>query len=255
VIYNAVDANVYSPALRAHRGAVRERHGISEAAVLFLLVGSGFRRKGLPAVLAALARLPAAAHLLVVGEDRRLETFKTMAREHGVRERVTFAGLAPDSALCYGAADAFVLPTLYDSFPDAAMEALAAGLPVVTSTMSGAAELVTEHAAGLVCAARDAEALAGHLETLLDPGVRAGMAERARAAVLPLSPAAMTLKLVLLYKELLEASVAHRAAARAAQAAPAAPAAEAAPLHGEDGLESETLPSGQVPPRPHSPPR
>jgi UDP-glucose:(heptosyl)LPS alpha-1,3-glucosyltransferase len=260
VIYNAVDADVYSPSLRAHRGALRQRYRIPEDAVLFLLVGSGFGRKGLPAALAALARLPAPAHLLVVGEDRRLETFKTLAREHGVRERVTFAGLAPDVALCYGAADAFVLPTLYDSFPDAAMEALAAGLPVVTSTMSGAAELVTEHDAGFVCAARDSEALAGHLKALLDPGVRAGMSERARAAVLPLSPAAMTLKLVLLYKELLEASVAHRIAARA-QAAPAAAAAaaspvvEAAPLHGEDGLESETLPSAQVPPHPEPPPR
>jgi UDP-glucose:(heptosyl)LPS alpha-1,3-glucosyltransferase len=265
VIYNAVDANVYSPALRAQRGMLRERLRIPEEAVLFLLVGSGFRRKGVPAALAALARLPVPAHLLVVGDDRRLETFKTLAHEHGVRERVTFAGLQADVAPFYGAADAFVLPAIYDSFPDAAMEALAAGLPVVTSTMSGAAELVTEHDAGFVCAARDTAALAGHLERLLDPGTRAGLSERARAAVLPLTPAAMTLKLVLIYKELLEASVARRGAARggaAASATPppvATPAAaapvEAPPLHGEDGLGSETIPSGPTPPRPDLPPR
>ena len=59
----------------------------------------------------------------------------------------------------------------------------------------------------------------------------------------------MTLKLVLLYKELLEASVAHRMAARAArdaEAASASAAQEAPPLHGEFGLDSETLPAGPI---------
>jgi UDP-glucose:(heptosyl)LPS alpha-1,3-glucosyltransferase len=266
VIYNAVDASVYSPALREHRAIVRERYRIPDDAVVYLLVGSGFRRKGVPAAIAALAQLAAPAHLLVVGDDRRLDAFKTLARDHDVRDRVTFAGFQADVAPFYGAADAFVLPTIYDSFPDAAMEALAAGLPVVTSTMSGAAELVTEYEAGFVCPSRDTVALAGHLRTLLDAGVRARLSEHARAAVLPLTPAAMTLKLVLLYKELLEASVARRGTARGATAAAAAAApvaaapaanlrAEAAPLHGEDGLESETLPSPESPSRPESPPR
>jgi UDP-glucose:(heptosyl)LPS alpha-1,3-glucosyltransferase len=251
VIYNAVDANVYSPQLREHRAAVRARYQVPEEAVLFLLVGSGFRRKGVPVALAALEKLPSHAHLMVVGEDPDLDTFKRQARDLGVRERVVFAGFQADVAPFYGASDAFVLPTLYDSFPDAAMEALASGLPVVTSTMSGAAELVREHDCGFVCASRDADALAGHLAALLDPDMRARLAVNARNAVLPLSPAAMTLKLVLLYKELLEASVAHRMAGRAASAATAAPqvaTAEAPPLHGDDGLQSETLPSGSAPP-------
>jgi hypothetical protein len=108
------------------------------------------------------------------------------------------------------------------------------------------------------------QALAAHLTLLLDAGVRAGLSERARAAVLPLSPSAMTLKLVLLYKELLEASVARRGTARGGPAAanPAAAVgtaqviapAEAAPLHGEDGLGSETLPSGHAPPPSDVPP-
>ena len=76
-------------------------------------------------------------------------------------------------------------------------------------------------------------------------GVRARQGANARNAVLPLSPAAMTLKLVLLYKELLEASVAHRAGSHAPPQAPAVAAtAEAPPLHGEFGLDSETLPHG-----------
>ena len=251
VIYSAVDANVYSPQLREHRAAVRARYQVPDDAVLFLLVGSGYRRKGLPTALAALARLPSHAHLMVVGEDHHLDTFKRQARDLGVRERVVFAGWQADAAPFYGASDAFVLPTLYDSFPDAAMEALASGLPVVTSTMSGAAELVREHDCGFVCASRDSDALAAHMTALLDAGTRARFAVSARDAVLPLSPAAMTLKLVLLYKELLEASVAHRMAARPTSAPATTPpvaAGEAPPLHGEDGLQSETLPSGHASP-------
>ena len=100
-----------------------------------------------------------------------------------MRDRVTFAGFQNDVAPFYGAADAFVLPAIYDSFPDAAMEALASGLPVVTSTMSGAAELVTENDAGFVCASRDVAALTGHMQALQDPDVRARLGANARRAV------------------------------------------------------------------------
>ena len=255
VLYNGVDSNVYAPALAVHRERIRAKYRVPADAMLFLLVGSGFTRKGVPAAVAALARLPAPAHLMVVGDDRRIDNFKRLAREHGVRERVTFTGFQTDVAPFYGAADAFVLPALYDAFPDAAMEALAAGLPVVTSHRTGAAELVTEGDAGFVCAARDPAALAAHMEALRDNDTRARLGANARRAVEPYTPAAMTLKLVLLYKELLEASVAHRLAAKEARAAKSAAPAEAAPLHGDDGLDSETLPHDPAHPRPPAPPR
>jgi len=91
-----------------------------------------------------------------------------------------------------------------------------------------------------MCDSRDVDTLAAHMKALQDAELRARLGANARNAVLPLSPAAMTLKLVLIYKELLEASVAHKLAARAA--ARSVPTAEAPPLHGEDGLDSETLP-------------
>jgi UDP-glucose:(heptosyl)LPS alpha-1,3-glucosyltransferase len=242
VLYNAIDADVYTPGLAAHRERVRARHRIAQDATVFLLVGSGYRRKGVPAALAALARLPDTTHLLIVGDDRRVGAYKRLAHDHGVRDRVTFAGFQNDIAPYYGAADAFVLPVLYDSFPDAAMEAMACALPVITSTRSGAAELVSEHGGGFVCDSRDVEALASHMRTLLDPAARASLGANARKGVLPLTPAAMTLKLVLIYKELLELSVAHKIAARDAAKRTGPPTTEAKPLHGEDGLDSETLP-------------
>jgi len=88
------------------------------------------------------------------------------------------------------------------------LEAMACGLPVVTTTKSGAAELVLEHDAGFVCPSRDVDSLAWHMTTLTDAGARAALGTRAREAVLALTPAAMTLQLVLLYRDLLAAAYA-----------------------------------------------
>jgi len=214
VVYNAVDANVFSPALREYRGAVREHHGIPADALVFLLVGSGYERKGVIAAIDALALLPPHAHLIVVGRESRLRPYVSHARHRAVLSRLTFAGPQQDPKPYYGAADAFVLPTLYDPLPNAALEAMACALPIVTSTKSGVAELVIGAGAGFVCDARDSAALAAHMRTLEDGAMRESMGAHARKAVLPLSPPAMTLQLVLLYKELLEASVASRRAAK-----------------------------------------
>jgi UDP-glucose:(heptosyl)LPS alpha-1,3-glucosyltransferase len=133
-----------------------------------------------------------------------------MARQLGIASRVALVGAQDDPKPFYGAADAFVLPTLYDPCPNAALEAMACGLPVVTSTKCGAAELVVEHDAGFVCDAGDLDALTAHMSTLTDPQARAGRGERAREAVLPLTPDVMTLQLVLLYRDLLAAAHAAR---------------------------------------------
>lgn len=250
VLPNAVNPAVFSPELAIHRERIRARHQIGADATVFLLVGSGYRRKGVQAALAALAQVPAPAHLLIVGNDERVGAYKRLAHDRGVRERVTFAGFQSDIAPYYGAADAFVLPALYDPSPDATMEAMASGLAVVTSTRSGAADLVIQHEAGFVCDSHDAAALATHMRALLDPELRQAMGARARDAVLPFAPAAMTLKLVLIYKALLEASVAHKMAPKSASAQPAPAPAEAAPLHGDDGLGSETLPHPPASPPP-----
>jgi UDP-glucose:(heptosyl)LPS alpha-1,3-glucosyltransferase len=221
VVYNAVDCDDFSPALRRERTALRVRHRIPLDATVYLLVGSGFERKGVATAIEALAELPPPAHLLVVGRDKDPEHYERIARRHGVADRVTLAGPQVDPRPYYGAADAFVLPSLYDPFPNAALEAMACALPVITSSKSGAAELVREHDAGLVCPSRDVAGLAAHMHMLLDEAQRERFGARAREAVLPLTPAAMTLKLVLLYRELLAGIVARRQARRASARASA----------------------------------
>jgi UDP-glucose:(heptosyl)LPS alpha-1,3-glucosyltransferase len=208
VIYNGVDTDAYSPELRKHRAALRAALRIPEEATVFLLVGSGYVRKGVARAIEALTRLPEDCHLIVVGHDKSLGAYKRLARRRGVRTRVALLGAQDETKPFYGAADAFVLPTLYDPCPNAALEAMACGLPVVTSTKCGAAELVIEHDAGFVCPARDITALAGHMLALVDPAAREAKGARAREAVLPLTPAAMTLQLAFLYRDLLAAAYA-----------------------------------------------
>jgi UDP-glucose:(heptosyl)LPS alpha-1,3-glucosyltransferase len=210
VVYNAVDSDVFSPELRLHRAAVRQKLGVPESATVFLLVGSGYARKGVATAIRALATLAGDTYLFVVGRDKSRRRYKRLAQQLGIANRVALLGVQDDPRPFYGAADAFILPTLYDPCPHAALEAMACGLPVVTSTKCGAAELVLEHDAGLVCAAGDVDALARHMMTLTDEDARRLLGARAREAVLPLTPASMTLQLVLLYRDLIAAAAAAR---------------------------------------------
>ena len=210
VIYNAVDSDMFSPELKQLRAEVRQKLGVPESATVFLLVGSGYVRKGVATAIQALSQLPSDTYLFVVGRDKSRGRYRRLAQQLGIARRVALLGAQDDPKPFYGAADAFVLPTLYDPCPNAALEAMACGLPIVTSTKCGAAELVTEHDAGFVCEARDVDALAGHMMTLTDPEACRLLGARAREAVLPLTPAAMTLQLVLLYRDLIAAAAAAR---------------------------------------------
>ena len=203
VIYNAVDTDTFTPTLRSQRERIRARHRIPARAMVYLQVGSGFERKGVAASIDALAELPAPAHLIVVGKDKHLARYATRARRLGLSGRVTLAGPQPDPRPYYGAADAFVLPTLYDPCPNAALEAMACALPIVTSTRSGAAELALAHDAGLVCAPGAVDQLAAHMHALQHSATRERMGANGRNAMLPLTSEAMTSRLLALYAALL----------------------------------------------------
>jgi len=215
VVYNAVDSEIFHPRLREQRPAVLQRLGIEESATVFLVAGSGYEHSGAGAAIEALAELPSSVRLVIAGRERHARRYHQLAQATGVADRVIVAPADVDLLSCYGAADAFVLPTLYDPAPESTLEAMACEVPVVTSTKSGAAELVLANDAGLVCPAGDVAGLAAQMRTLLDPATRARQGANARRAVLPLSPSATTLQLVLLYRDLLAATVQAKAAGRA----------------------------------------
>ena len=203
LVRNAVDAESFHPRLReAHRAAMRVQLGIPADAPVALHVGSGFERKGVATLLHALARSPRWRGM-VVGRDKRLAHYARLARQLGVAGRVHFAGAVSDVRPWYAAADAFVLATLYDPQPNAALEAMACGLPVITTPKCGAAELLREGESGFVRDALDAPGIASALAALEDAPVRDRMGAAARAAVLPYTPAGMARDYVALYRRLL----------------------------------------------------
>jgi UDP-glucose:(heptosyl)LPS alpha-1,3-glucosyltransferase len=202
VIYNGVDLEAFHPRLREEQGlALRDKTGVAADVPLILFVGSGYERKGLPTLLHGLAAMKRRdARLWVVGRDKQDTLMRKLAQTLGVDQRVMFLGGQADVRPFYGAADVFALPTLYDPFPNAALEALASGLPLVTSTTCGAAELVTA-ANGRVVSAGDAVALAASLDSLCDRAPEMRDAARASVAHLDLTP--MAGQLMALYAQLL----------------------------------------------------
>lgn len=204
VIYNGVDLARFHPALRMQwRGATRKRLAIPADAIVHLFLGSGFERKGVATLLEAFSCMgdQPHRHLIIVGADRHAPAFEARSRSLGLAGRVHFAGAQADPCPWYGAADAFVLPTLYDPFPNAVLEAMACGLPAITSTQSGAAELINA-GNGWVCDALDTRLLAQHLAALNhDNALRMGAAARATAERYSLET--MAASLIALYRELL----------------------------------------------------
>jgi UDP-glucose:(heptosyl)LPS alpha-1,3-glucosyltransferase len=203
LIRNAVDGSVYHPGLRAEMGAaVRQQLGIPATARVALHVGSGFERKGVRVFLGGLARAASKPWGIVVGRDKRGAAYIEHARRLGIGERVRFTGSMSDVRPYYAAADIFVLASLYDPQPNAALEAMACGLPIITTTKCGAAELVRDGLSGHVRDALDVAAIAGDLDAS-GPGQGRAMGELARAAVEPYTPERMAREYLALYQRLL----------------------------------------------------
>lgn len=202
VIYNGVDTQFFNPHVVRDGNDVRDRFNIPRAAPLMLFVGSGFQRKGLACAIAALAQT-ATAHLLVVGTDSHPRHYHALAHRAGVAARVHWCGVTADVRPYYGAADALVLPSWYDPFPNVILEAMACGLPVITSNNCGGGEFIDAYRSGLVCAAGDNAALAAGIAYFSDRGIAKQCGEFARQRVEAFDIAAMREQLLALYRELI----------------------------------------------------
>ena len=204
VIYNGVDTTVFHPGLADEsRAATRAALKIPAAAPVLLFVGSGFERKGVPQLLRAAARMARSdAQIVIIGADRKLKAMRALAEQLGLGQRVHFTGPLKDVRPWYGAADGFVLPTLYDPCPNAALEALACGLPTVTSTTCGAQEWVRPGLNGWVVDAVNEAALALRLDDLAGLAGNAEARVAARASVEALTLPAMADRLLALYRSL-----------------------------------------------------
>lgn len=203
-IYNGVDHRHFHPGLRQiHRGGVRQRLGIKDTDYTLLFVGSGFLRKGLETCFAAAAKLPASTQIIVVGRDKAQPRYQSLAARHGLQGRVHFLGEQSDVTPFYGAADVLVLPSLYDPFANVILEAMACGMPVLTSLKCGAVDIIQHGSNGFLRDALDTQGIISDLQELADPAVREAVGNAGRATVLPLTPKEMSLRMLALYKKLL----------------------------------------------------
>jgi glycosyltransferase involved in cell wall biosynthesis len=176
-ISNGIDLARFSPC--AERGAaIRREFNIPDSAKLLLFVGHEFQRKGLAHAIQALQRLSSDTHLLVVGSDNPAP-YRKLAPE--VQDRVIFAGARADLPALYSAADAFVLPTAYETFSLVCMEAMACGLPVFATAAGGIEEYLKDGSNGFQIR-MDAEDIASKLAaTFADPALMSRLREGALA--------------------------------------------------------------------------
>jgi UDP-glucose:(heptosyl)LPS alpha-1,3-glucosyltransferase len=152
VVYNGVDIEHFHPRNRQYREEIRRRHGIGDELVI-LFVSNNFRMKGLGFLIKALAKIrkgnPLPFKLLVLGRDRQ-GPYLRLARENGIFEEVVFAGSTNEPEKYYGASDFLVHPTFYDACSLTVLEALASGLPVITTHSNGAGGIITQGQEGFV---------------------------------------------------------------------------------------------------------
>ena len=183
VTRNAVDLTRFTPALRGRRARLLEEWKLPPDAFIVLYVGSGFRRKGLARVIESVALLPRDAKpwILAAGSGRTVR-YSWMAKRRQVNAR--FLGSRADIDNLYAVADALVLPTLYDPFPNVCLEAMASAVPAIVTQVAGVSEVITPGTDSFVVPdPGDPHEIASRLSRLLDPRERAEIGRAARKTV------------------------------------------------------------------------
>lgn len=180
VVYNAVDVERLAVAAPA---GLREQLGGSETRPLVLTPARLDDQKGHETLLEAVAEVPEATFVLA-GEGPKRAELEARAAQLGLGERVRFLGRREDVPALLAACDVFCLPSLYEGSSLAVLEAMAAGIPVVSSAIGGTEELIEDGRSGLLVASGDAKALAAALRRVLGGAdLRRELAAKARERV------------------------------------------------------------------------
>jgi glycosyltransferase involved in cell wall biosynthesis len=180
--------------------------GIASDRNIILIVGRLSREKDHLTLLRAVDRLPSNLnpHLLVVGEGPERGRLEQEIRQLGLTERVTLTGQQRSAEPYYRIANLAVLSSLSEGSPNALLEAMSAGVPVVATNVGGIPEIVTDKESALLVAPGDVENMAAAMAKLLgDPSLARRFVERGRSLVLEKhSPAARAERLSGIYRTL-----------------------------------------------------
>lgn len=182
VVYNGVDVDHFRPATDSTLRVIsRKELGFKDETV-YLIVAHNFRLKGLDTLLRALAKMRNGCPSgLVVAGNGRIREFRRIAESYGVGDQVRFIGDLPDPRPIYQACDVYVQPTFYDPCSLVVLEAMACGLPVITTKYNGVSEIMSPGREGYVLSdPLDADGLAEYMRSLADPLHRHATARCAR---------------------------------------------------------------------------
>lgn len=144
VIPNGVDTQIFHPPTLEERAHARAMFHLDEDDRIALFIGHEFERKGLRFAIEALVEAPTVMLLVVGGSAAIVASAETDAERLGVRERVLFVGPRYDLPLFFNAADMFVLPSSYESNALVILEALSSGLPVISTPVGFASEVIED---------------------------------------------------------------------------------------------------------------
>jgi UDP-glucose:(heptosyl)LPS alpha-1,3-glucosyltransferase len=205
VIYNGVDLERFTPRVReTYRLNVRKKLHIGDHETVILFISRNYKRKGLHLLIESLSLLGRKAHnikILVAGRGNP-KPYQRLASKLGFSNNMIFAGEERILEKYYGASDMLVLPTLYDPFSNVCLEALACGLPVITTTSNGAAEIIEEGKNGYIIEdASDTGEIAKHISLLLSKEAREKMVNYAALSVKKYTTAENARKTLALYKK------------------------------------------------------
>jgi UDP-glucose:(heptosyl)LPS alpha-1,3-glucosyltransferase len=190
VVYNGVDLERFHPAKReSHGQRLRGELGMSREEWVVLFVGSGFERKGLGPLIEGIARLSDRRSRLVVAGKGEEERYRALAARLGLDYRVLWLGPRENVEGLYAIADAVALPARYEPFGNVHLEALASGLPVLTSRRAGGSELISPGENGWIVEEPEPDAIAQGLEALRQTDPRR-LAHAARSSAEPFTHAA-----------------------------------------------------------------
>jgi len=186
LVRSGLDLSVFSSAnrrdeLRSEFGVTADQHLIVYMGRLRTVKGVEF---GIRAFATALEQLPN-IRMVLAGEGDQRNFLGSLVSELGISEQVEFLGVRNDVPELLGAADSVLMPSLTEGFPRTAIEAMAAGKPVIATNVGGTPEAVIDGETGILVPARDSDALASAIVRLVgdsDLQARLGAAGRERAA-------------------------------------------------------------------------
>jgi len=170
VIPNGLDLRALGPHLRENRLALRRSFGVGDDEFLWVAAGRLEEPKDYPNLLSAVRvicdqRQP--LRLAIAGQGPLVAQIRSQIATLSLTRQVVLLGLRDDAAACMAAADATVLASAWEGSPNAVIESLAVGTPVVCTDVGGVREIVSDGRTGFIVPSRNPHALAAAMTTLM----------------------------------------------------------------------------------------